>query len=183
MKVVPFFKTRGPLANLRSVQAAFFAAALALLVASTAAPQNPPAQGSSGDSDTNTSKISPSAEKVKLIEATRVSTEEAGRRAAQDKAKGTSKTIAKKKSENDSAPGVSELRPVSKPAGDSAVTTRVPADESGKSVLKNIHGSVQGASGAGTRRAAAEVGASSKTGKTHVYVETERSRSDPATPH
>jgi hypothetical protein len=120
---------------------------------------------------------------VKLIEATRVSTEEAVRRAAEDKAKATSKTSAKKDSGKESAPGVSELQPVSKPAGDSAAATQVPRDESGKPVLKNIHGSVQGASGAGNRRAAAEVGASSKTGKTHVYVETERSRSDPATPH
>jgi hypothetical protein len=170
--------------SFRLCKATYVATVLALLVATGAAPPLCPAsQGSSGDSASSPSKTVPVADKIKLIEATRVSTEEVARRAAQDKAKGTSKTVARMNSEKGASPGVSELQTVSKSADDSDATVRVSAAKGDKPLLKNIHGSVQGASGSRTRQGGAEVGVSSKTGKTHVYVETERSRSDPATPH
>jgi hypothetical protein len=164
---------------------AFLTAALALLVATAASAQTPAAQSASQDSTAGSSKTSKEPGKVKLLELTRVSTEEAARRAAQEKTKKTARQdSATKEDSKKSAPsGVSEFRPVTKPTGDSADAIEIPSQKSGKSPVKDVHGTVQGVSGSGTRAAGAEVGASSKGGKVHVYVETERSRSDTQPPH
>lgn len=170
--------------NLQSGKAACLAAALALLVATVAAPQGPVSQDSRADATAARPKTSPAADQAKLAEATRVSTEEAARQAAQKKSKEQiGKTATPKDSDKNSPSGVSELQPVPKTAGDSGSAVRLPSEDAGASPLKNIHGSVRGASGAGAREGGAEIGADKKNGKTHLYVETERSRTSPATPH
>jgi len=61
----------------------------------------------------------------------------------------------------------------------------VPSRKSKKSTLGNVHGQVHGSvdgNNPGTRRTGASVGASSKSGKTAVYVETERGRTQPNPP-
>lgn len=109
--------------------------------------------------------------KPALAEATRVSTDEAVRNAAQKKA-GTSAAEDAPSESDDSA--VTELRPGAQtPEASSAESPKI----SKKSSSRNIHGSVYGASGGeSTRRSGGSVGATSKNGKTSVYVETNRSR-------
>ncbi len=170
--------------SLSASKSAFLAVALALFAASAAAPQSSPGQSASREPEAKAAKIPAKSEKAKLIDATRVSTEEAARRAAEKKAEESAKNDSKKKEDvkRDTTSAVSELQPVTK-AQDSATAAQPAPQDSGKLPLKDIHGSVQGAGGGGMRRGGAEIGASSKGGKTHVYVETERSRSDAATPH
>ncbi len=116
--------------------------------------------------------------KPALAEATRVSTDAAVKSAAQKKA-GTSAAEDAPSESDDSA--VTELHPA-------AQTPEASSAESPKTIKKsssrNIHGSVYGASGSGggsTRKSGGSVGASSKSGKTSVYVETNRSRESQTT--
>lgn len=164
------------------------ATTLALLASLWAAPQgdkkpNPAENTPSPSSD---STASPS---TKLIEVTRVSTEEAARKAAEAESKKDQATEAagtEKDTAKSAAPDVSELQPVAKTGGDSDNALRLPAEESKKSPLKDVHGSVYGtldSSGSGNRGTGANIGASTKNKKAHIYVETNRSRADSGTPH
>jgi len=117
-----------------------------------------------------------------------VSTADAARSAAQELAKG--KKGGGQEASTDHAAGgrsavektdespVDEFRPAPKgdPEAEGAI---VKSEGSKKSVLKSVHGAAYGALDARNRKdhdAAASVGASSKSGKTSVYVETESSR-------
>ena len=120
-------------------------------------------------------------QKPSLLDATRVSTEEAVKRAAQKDAEKTTNTAAPESSSESSVTEFHPARPDSAQAGSAADTT---SDESTKSTRKRIHGTVYGSAtpgGSGDRRGGAAVGTSSKSGKTHVYVQTDHSRTD--TPH
>jgi hypothetical protein len=120
--------------------------------------------------------------KPALAEVTRVSTDEATRSAAKKQAK---KTAEEEVAEKPSDPDVVELRPAPASAESSGGAVVVPSKKSKKSVLGNVHGTVHGSADArnsGTRRTGASVGASSKSGKTAVYVETERGRTQPNPP-
>lgn len=166
-------------------QHALLVTALVLLAATVAGLQSSAGQDAAKDSAAGSSKVSQSQEKSKLIEATRVSTEEAARRAAKEKSKKAAKEDSSKKQESkkDSASNVSELRPVEKDDDDSASSAQVSTKDSGKSPIKDVHGSIQGTRGGQTRQAGGDIGASSKSGKTHVYVEGARSKSDTQPPH
>ncbi|MFB3920169.1 MAG: hypothetical protein ACE145_00525 [Terriglobia bacterium] len=110
-----------------------------------------------------------------LAEATRISTDAAIKGAAQKKAKGDESDEALAEPA-DSA--VTELHPAAQKDEKSAADSEA-VETTKKSPTRNIHGSVYGAAGAdggSTRRTGGSVGASSKTGKTSVYVETNRSR-------
>ena len=118
------------------------------------------------------------ASKPALAEATRVSTDAAVKSAAQKKA-GTSAAEDAPSKSDDSA--VTELHPA-------AQTPETSSAESPKTVKKSssrkIHGTVYGAAGTeggNASRSGGSVGATSKSGKTSVYVETERSRQSPTT--
>ena len=155
---------------------------LVIVLAAAAKAQEPSGKPASGSSSSQgTSTLPKDRQKFSLLDATRVSTEEAARSAA-PKAAEKSPTAAAAESSSDST--VTEFhpaRPDSAPTGDSAVTT---SGESRKSTLKRVHGTVYGSAAPGNpggRRGGAAVGAASKSGKTHVYVETDRSRTD--TPH
>ena len=113
--------------------------------------------------------------KPALAKATRVSTDEAVRNAAQKKA-GTSALEDASRESNGSA--VTELHPVAPTSENSDAANTESPKTSKKSPSRNIHGSVYGASGSGgdsTRRSGGSVGASSKSGKTSIYVESNRS--------
>jgi hypothetical protein len=115
--------------------------------------------------------------KPALADPTRVSTEKAARSAAKEKSK---QGNAKAEEEKASDSGVTEFRPA-RPDEKGAAEDRNTSDDGKKSkgrALKNVHGTVHGATdSAGTgNRTGAAVGASSPSGKTSIYVETERDR-------
>ena len=114
--------------------------------------------------------------KPALAEATRASTDLAVKSAAQKKAE-TSGTDNSSSEPANSA--VTELHPAAPTSENSDAASVESPKTIKKSSSRNIHGSVYGASGSGgesTRKSGGSVGASSKSGKTSVYVETNRSR-------
>jgi hypothetical protein len=118
--------------------------------------------------------------KPALAEATRVSTDEAARSVAKEKAK---QGNPKAEDEKTSDAGVTEFRPTP-PSSQGAVEDHSRAGSEKKPqgrALKNVHGTVHGATGSSATgsRAGAAVGASSSRGKTSIYVETERDRENP----
>ncbi len=110
-----------------------------------------------------------------LVDATRVSTEAAAESAVK---KETQKSAATGKSKDANDSSVMEFKPAAPNAdsGDAIVLSK------GSKKKKTIHGEVYGttgAQGAGTQGGGGAVGATSKSGKTSVYVETERQRTTP----
>lgn len=141
---------------------------LAVLISAAAAPQekvdNPPTTNSRPKSE----------KKPTLVDAIRVSTAEATKSAVKEKSKQSAQPETMEES-ND--PAVLEFRPT---ANTEEGTVVAPSGDSKK--LKNVHGKVYGAVDAGNsgnRQSGAAVGASSKSGKSSVYVETDRSRTTP----
>jgi hypothetical protein len=121
--------------------------------------------------------------KPALAEATRVSTEDAARSVAQKQAR---KSTEENGAEKTADPDVLELRPVPESTGPSGKIVVAPSEGSKQPALGKVHGRIYGsanAKGASTHRAGADAGASSKSGKTTVYVETERGRTRQDPPH
>lgn len=114
--------------------------------------------------------------KPSLAEITRVTSAEAAGTAARD---------GKKKEEGSTAEAsesdVTEFRPASpdeEPATGSSASTS-------KDKSKSVHGTVHGSSdaqGAGRSRAGGAVGASSKSGRRHIYVEADQTRTKRPSP-
>lgn len=121
--------------------------------------------------------------KPALAEVTRVSTDEAARSVAKEKSK-PDDAKAPEKQVPDS--GVTEFRPLP-PDGKGATEDSAASGGEKKTkgrALKNVHGTVHGASGASgnDNRTGAAVGASSPGAKTSIYVETERGRENSSRP-
>ncbi|MGH9432107.1 MAG: hypothetical protein ACRD3T_11245 [Terriglobia bacterium] len=126
-------------------------------------------------------KIAP---KISLLDATRVSTAGALKAAAEAKTDATASSHKALEGLSDSKStaaeaGVVELQPVASGslAGDKPLVT--PSKSSKGSLLKNVHGEVYGSTGAGVAGNNAEggaVGATSKGGKTSIYVQTDHSQ-------
>jgi hypothetical protein len=117
----------------------------------------------------------------KRIEVSPVKTEDLLRTVTKEQAR-KSDGSAKKGEESPGVPEVTEFRR----AADENHATRdsVTIKEGKKSPVRDVHGSLYGATGAansGSHAVGGEVGASTKNKKTHIYVETERSRDNP--PH
>ncbi len=125
-----------------------------------------------GKPSTQKPKESPS-----LADATRVSTADAARKAAKDLAKDHGSSTAS------DASGVSDVLEfhAASPDGQGAAATKEPK----KSALKNVHGDAYGAFGGrgATKEAGGSVGATSKSGKTSISVQTDRSHETAPTPH
>jgi hypothetical protein len=128
-------------------------------------------------SDAQNSSTQKPEKKPVLVDAVRVSTDEAARSAA--KAEVNKPAADKTKSPPQDA--VIELHPagpsLASPTGAAAVPKK-----SKKGPLKNVHGNVFGSTdpkNTGTRNTGAAVGASSKSGNTSVYVETDSARTTP----
>jgi hypothetical protein len=136
----------------------------------------PPDKGQSAQTKSSTTR---SKEKPALAEATRVSTAEAARKAAEVKAQGHGSDPA---SQASGAADVLEFHADSPGAQDSAGAAIT--KESNKPALKSVHGDAYGASGShGDKRTGGAVGATSKSGKASIYVETDHSHDATPAPH
>jgi hypothetical protein len=127
--------------------------------------------------DSKKTTTTESKKKAALTDAVRVSTETAVSSAAKKEAQ---KAGLDKAAEAPPDASVLELRPAAEAAGSGGAAA--PAKSPKKAPLKDVHGTVYGSSdvkNSGTRRAGGAVGASSKSGKASVYVETDRSRTTP----
>ena len=159
-----------------------FGLALTLFLAASGSAQETAAKATpdSGSSPETATSSKPK-HQPSLLEVTRVSTEEAARSATQKKAGKAADVKAVESSADESVTEFHPTRADSAQTGGAVVTT---SDESKKSVLKRVHGTVQGSATAGTsgsRGGGASVGAASKSGKTAIYVEADHARRD--TPH
>jgi hypothetical protein len=118
--------------------------------------------------------------KPALARLTRVSTEEAAHGAAADAAKKNQKVAPQPDGSKTQDSAVLEFRPVDPDRATAGAVTAPPGNN--KSALKNMHGGVYGSNAPGNRgtyEAAGSVGTTSKSGKTSVYIETDRSRASP----
>ena len=154
-------------------------AVFCLAAFSGAAQQGTPVAPDKDHNSQSKSSTSKSKDKPTLADATRVSTADAARKAAKDMAKGRGGDTA---AEASGAPNVLEFHPDGPGAQGAAVAL---SRESKKSTLKNIHGDAYGAldSRGSGRRAGGSVGATSKGGKSSIYVETDRSHDTTPAPH
>ena len=156
--------------------------ALTLFLATSGKAQETAAKSTSDSRPSReTSTSSKTTQKPSLLDATRVSTEEAAQHAAQKNADKAAEARAVESSADESVTEFHPTRADSAQTGGAVVTT---LDESNNSVLKRVHGTVHGSAAAGTsgdRGGGVSVGAASKSGKTAIYVETDHSRRD--TPH
>ncbi len=166
------------------------AIALSLFVPALAAPQ----AGAERQPVETLAKQESSASKTKtkptLGEATRVNTAGAARSAAQDVAK---RHAAENASDKSTGPDVLEFRPTDQSVEVSCRTAVASSTEAGrgeapprpyKPVLKNVHGTAYGSLDPNkpeNHRAGTSVGATSKSGKSSIYLETSRSRT--TSPH
>lgn len=151
--------------------------AIALAVAALGAAQDPQ-QTHTEQSQRKPEKASAkqSSKKPSLAGAARVSTDAA----LEDAAKQAAKKPEGAK-EEPSGEAVLELHPAQ---AEAATSPSVKPESPKTKKAKDVHGTVYGATDArnvGTHRAGGAVGATSKSGKTSVYVETERDRTTP--PH
>ena len=163
----------------RPLRACLLSVSICLLMSLVSAAQEAPKKSP----DTPSPKSSASTEKKPaLAEVTRVSTDEAARSVAQ---KQTTKGNEEEGAKEDNEAAVVEFKPAPASGESSGGAVVVPSKKSKKSTLGNVHGQVHGSvdgNNPGTRRTGASVGASSKSGKTAVYVETERGRTQPNPP-
>ncbi len=138
--------------------------------------------GKTQKSETKPSAPSRNENKPSLADVTRVSTERVASSAARDKSRKDTEQGAVSES---AEPAVLEFQPASPSARTASDSTKAVKD-SGKSASKKAHGEVYGSldpKNAGDRASGASVGATSRTGKTSVYVETNQSRAKPPAPH
>jgi hypothetical protein len=159
-----------------------FGVALPVFLATSGRAQETAARATPDSSSSReTAGSSKTKQKPSLLDATRVSTEEATKRAAQESAAkaGGATTVESPSDEN-----VTEFHPTRQDSAQTSGEHVTTSGDSKKSVLKRVHGTVQGSATAGAsgdRGGGAALGAASKSGKTAVYVETDHARRD--SPH
>ncbi|MGD0697674.1 MAG: hypothetical protein ABSB82_22885 [Terriglobia bacterium] len=159
-------------------------AAFVVLAASAMVAQNSAENTSPKSSSTRMHQAAPNTvqKKSSLPAVTRVSTAEAAKKAATEATSTKAKPEeTRKASEASEAPDVMEFRPASRDEEHAQAPTA-----SAKSSRKAVHGEAYGAldpKHPGTHRAGGAAGATSKSGKTSVYVETDQSKSTSPTPH
>lgn len=157
--------------NSRNPLLACMTIAVSFLLPAAPVPQSAQQTRPSEKPAARSSQASKSPEKAGLADTTRVSTEDAARDAARDAAK---KQTADAAPQEPAGAGVIELRPAPETQADAK---RPEGARTKDSPLKKVHGTASSSVGtSGRRDHAASVGASTKSGKAHVYVETERSR-------
>ncbi len=141
---------------------AAFPAVVPLTFAQATESEKPPQAGQSA-------KKAQQDTKSVLMGASRTSTAKAAESAAKRKAKGPELEEVSKPTDDS---GVTELQPIPPEKQTEATSaTSDPGKKKSKSgPLKDIHGSVYGGSGSGSQGAGASAGASTKSGKTSVYV-------------
>ena len=162
-------------------------AAVALLV-STAAIAQDNAKKSSPDATTPSSQqpsVSKKSEnKPNLSDVLQVSTADAARSAAHEEAKKHSQDQQKSKvSDGSSVDSVLEFSPAPPDADGAAKTEPIITTKHSR---KNVHGEAYGSldpAHRGNHQAGGAMGASTKSGKASVYVETDQTRSTTQSPH
>ena len=145
-------------------------------------PARPNAAGGVATSHRADEGKSDAGKKPALARVTRVSTEEAIRWAAAEAARKNQKGVPQPDGSTAQDSAVVEFRPVDQGGAPSDAAT-ILKGKSNKSALKNMHGSVYGSTvpgNRGTNEAAGSVGTTSRSGKTSVYIETDRSRASPS---
>jgi hypothetical protein len=144
------------------------------------AQQDTPAGPDSGQPAQPKASTTCSKQKPAIAEATRVSTAEVARKAAEVKVQGHGSDAA---SQASGASDVLEFRAGSPGAEDPVVAANT--KESKKSALKSVHGDAYGAldSHAAGKQTGGAVGTTSKGGKASIYVETDRSHDTTPAPH
>jgi hypothetical protein len=113
-----------------------------------------------------------------LFNAPRVSTDAAVQRAAKDMSK---QTTGDKTPNQPGDAEVVEFRVVESESASSSTSAAAPKTPK-KGALKDVHGTVFGTAGVknpGTNGEGAAIGVSSKSGKSAIYVETDRARTSP----
>ncbi len=157
--------------NSRNPLLAFMTLAVSFLLPAAAIPQGaqqtrPAEKPAAPSREASKTQVKPG-----LAEATQVSTEHAARDAARDATKGQA---AGAPPQEGAESGVLEFRP----APETAQRAKEPEGTRTKDpALTKVHGTASSSAGtSGGRDHAASVGASTRSGKAHVYVETERSR-------
>jgi hypothetical protein len=121
-------------------------------------------------------KTKKSEKKLLLSDVTPVTTEEAARSAAKETAPSTSK----KQDDKSSDTGIDSVLEFHAASQEEQAAAQSDAKPSVKHPKKNIHGEAYGgidSHGQGTHQAGGAVGATSKSGKTSVYVQGEQTRS------
>jgi|SRR5271169_2650181 len=159
-------------------------AAAVMLLASTSAISQDTSKKNSADTNVADGKTQDASKKKEkqpsLAEVTRVSTAEAAHEAAQKASKEKVKDQESDKSEESS---VLEFKPAS---SDENTGAKPQPYDTSKSQKKNVHGEGYGAldpRNSGHHQTGGSLGATTKTGKTSVYVETDQTRSTTPTPH
>jgi hypothetical protein len=161
----------------RCVLTAALAGALGVARAQETQPK-PPAKQTDAPAGKPTQDV-----KSVLLGASRASTAQAAEGAAKEKSKSGGKEASAKAEGNEESPkgkgddAVTELRPL--PPGqeaDKKEETGKGKKKSRSGPVKNVHGSVYGGSGGAAQAAGGEAGASTRSGKTHVYVEGQSAR-------
>ena len=109
--------------------------------------------------------------KAILLDATRVSTDNAAQSASRQK---PGKDQKEKTSDPSDDKGVTEFQPL--PPGDSTANSETTKSEPAGGALKNVHGTVYGNTGSQGGTSGASVGTTTKNRKTSVYVEGQRNR-------
>ena len=158
-------------------KACVLAAGLCLLAATPVLPQTSGAN-TSGQSEAAEVKPAPASnkKKPKLLEITRVSTDEAARGVAKEKAT-RDEEVSNAEPSEPAAPAVTELKAIDR--GSETPRSAVTNSDSKGSKASKVHGRVYGSvdpKNSSDRRQGAAIGAGSKSGKTSIYVETEGSR-------
>jgi hypothetical protein len=161
-----------------------FAGLLGILSAGLLFAQTPPAPSDTTEPAAQEAPKKDEGKKPALADVTRVSTEKALRSAAKEKSKQDDAKAEQEEEASDS--GVTEFRPARPDEKEAPENPKVLGGKkkSKGGALKNVHGNVYGATdaaGTGSRTGAA-AGASTSSGKTSIYVETERDRQNPSRP-
>jgi hypothetical protein len=144
------------------------------------AQQDTPTHPDKGQAAQPKASTTRSKEKPALAEATRVSTAEAARKAAEVKVQGHGSDVASQASGTSNVLEFHAGGPGAEDPGGAANTK-----ESKKSALRSVHGDAYGASDshAAGKQTGGAVGATSKGGKASIYVETDRSHDTTPAPH
>jgi hypothetical protein len=159
------------------------AVALSVFASTAAATQDKATKHSLENSTAQETSAPKPLKKPTLVELTRVSTDEAVQE-AKKKAEGKSAEGTSPAESPESA--VTEFRPATPNVNPASGTVVAPAKGTKKSALKNFHGTAYGSldpKSSKNHTTGGAVGMDSKEEKTHVYVETERRRTNVPPPH
>lgn len=155
-------------------------ATLGLMLPAIASCQN---QQKAQNSPAKNSQASKNETQRLLLDATRVSTGEAAKSAAQE---AKTKNIDGGTPKGSAEPAVLEFKPAAQPEKSTVHTGKLPSKDSKNRAVKNVHGTVYGSvdpKAPGNRQSGGAVGLDTKRGKTSIYIETDHSQTTASPTH